>query len=96
MDVWDIYFSGLVSMAVHPGYNREGTKPLTLKDCGIIADEMIKERNKRGLDSSRSSSIGSGDVGTRREQTTGAKPGNGAGTNAISGTDEFHGASKGR
>lgn len=45
--VWDMYFAAICSMAVHPGYNRPDTEPLNIQQCGVIADAMLAERNKR-------------------------------------------------
>lgn len=46
MDVWDIYFSGIVGWQMHPGYLREGAKPLSLEECAQVATDMVKEREK--------------------------------------------------
>lgn len=42
--VWDMYFAGLVSIAMHPGYLRPGTARLSLEDCAELADEMVELR----------------------------------------------------
>ena len=47
MTVWDVYFAGLVSMTIHPGFNREGTEKPTLEECADMADKMMLERDKR-------------------------------------------------
>lgn len=49
MDVWDIYFSGIVGWSLHPGYLREGVRPLTLDECADLADDMMEVRQWRGL-----------------------------------------------
>ena len=46
MGVFDIYFASLVSMAMHPGYNRENVTQPTLEDCAEKAQEMIAIRDK--------------------------------------------------
>ncbi len=44
--VWDMYFCGLVSMTIHPGFNQPGTPTFTLTELAKIADQMIEERQK--------------------------------------------------
>ena len=48
MEVWDIYFSGLVGWSWHPGYLKGDVRP-SIEDCADIADEMMKVREKRCL-----------------------------------------------
>ncbi len=45
--VWDIYFTGLVSMTIHPGFNQAGTYKPHLVELGELADLMMEERKKR-------------------------------------------------
>ncbi len=47
MDYWDLYFASIAAMSLHPGYNRGNVEKLDIKDCAKIADEMLKEREKR-------------------------------------------------
>lgn len=49
MDVWDIYFSGLVGWSLHPGYLRDGARSMTLDECADLADKMCEVRKCRGL-----------------------------------------------
>jgi len=43
---WDIYFSTIMGMQFHPGYNRENATPLTVEQAAKLATEMILERRK--------------------------------------------------
>jgi len=47
LEIWDLYFAGLVAMSLHPGFSRPDTEEITIQDCADIADEMMKEREKR-------------------------------------------------
>jgi hypothetical protein len=44
MEVFDMYFATIVSMAIHPGYARDNVKQMTLEDCAEKAAEMIEIR----------------------------------------------------
>jgi len=49
IEIWDLYFATVASIAFHPGAGTRGHEKLTIQDCGNIADQMINERNKRCL-----------------------------------------------
>lgn len=44
---WDTYFCGAVTMSLHPGTSREHAVKRSIQECASIADEMLKERDKR-------------------------------------------------
>lgn len=44
---WDTYFCGVMTMNRHPGTTRDQAVRLTIPECAEIADEMLKERDKR-------------------------------------------------
>lgn len=44
---WDSYFTGLMSMSLHPGTTRDAAVPRTPEECALIADEMLKQRDAR-------------------------------------------------
>jgi hypothetical protein len=46
LDVFDMYFASLVSMAKHPGYNRDNVTQPTMEECAEQAQEMIEIRHK--------------------------------------------------
>jgi hypothetical protein len=46
LDVFDMYFASLVSMAMHPGYNRDNVTQPTMEECAEQAQEMIEIRHK--------------------------------------------------
>jgi hypothetical protein len=51
MNTFDLYFSTIIGWSLHPGYQREGSKPLTIQEAGKLASEMMEERKKWvGLD----------------------------------------------
>lgn len=47
--VWDLYFSGLVGWALHPGYMKDGRRTMSLEQCADLADEMMIVRRERCL-----------------------------------------------
>lgn len=49
MGPWDLYFAQLVAWRLHPGYLRDGAKPLSIEECAKLADEMFSVRQERML-----------------------------------------------
>lgn len=47
MSDWDLYFTTVVGWQMHPGYLREGAKPLSLSECAAVADEMLLLKEER-------------------------------------------------
>jgi hypothetical protein len=44
---WDMYFSGIMSISLHPGTTRDKATPRTPEEAALIADAMLQERDKR-------------------------------------------------
>jgi len=47
LNIWDMYFTGLVSMALHPGYLKPDTNKKTLDELADLANEMLKVRREK-------------------------------------------------
>jgi len=47
MNVWDMYFTGLVSMALHPGYLRDNATKKELNELGDLATKMLMVREEK-------------------------------------------------
>ncbi len=46
VSIWDVYFCGLVSMTLHPGFNKPDTVRPTIQELAGVADLMLSEREK--------------------------------------------------
>lgn len=44
--IWDIYYSGIVGWQFHPGTHKDGCEPLTLEECALFVDEMMRVRRQ--------------------------------------------------
>jgi hypothetical protein len=44
--LFDWYFCSLAGMCLHPGFKREGTKELSMRDCAHLALEMMEIREE--------------------------------------------------
>ena len=44
---WDCYFSGVMSISLHPGTTRDAAVSRSVEECAEIADAMLTERDKR-------------------------------------------------
>lgn len=45
LQAFDMYFAAIVSMSVHPGFNKPDTPRISIQDAADLALEMLYYRN---------------------------------------------------
>jgi len=45
--LWALYFGGIAHMQQHPGFTKPGTPHKSITECGMAADQMLKEHRRR-------------------------------------------------